>query len=138
MSNTFQFSLVSPERVILEQPVTMVVLPGSEGNIGVLPDHAPMVTTLRPGVLTVYEGDKILTKMFVDGGVSEITPTRCTALVTKGTPLDALDRSSLELKIKNLIEDLEESETPEERKEASLSLDITRAKLMEILVSQGK
>jgi len=135
--STFAFTLVSPEKVILERDVSMVVLPGSDGNIGVLPHHAPMVTTLRPGVVTVYEGDEVLVKMFVDGGVSEITPERCTALVSKASPLETLDRSVLEIQIKNLLEDMKESETSQERKQASISLDITRSKLMELLVHQG-
>lgn len=133
---TFSFSLVSPEKILFEQDVSMVVIPGLEGDIGVLSGHAPLLTLLRPGVVTVYEEEKILVKIFVDGGFSEITPERCMTLVTEGTLLESLDKASLEIEIKNLLEDLNDSQTAEERKEADRNLEITRAKLMEIMTHQ--
>ncbi|MBY0501209.1 MAG: ATP synthase F1 subunit epsilon [Alphaproteobacteria bacterium] len=133
---TFSFSLVSPEKVLLEQDVSMVVIPGLEGDIGVLPGHAPLLTLLRPGVVKVYEEEKILVKIFVDGGFSEITPERCMTLVTEGIPLESLDKASLEIEIKNLLEDLNDSQTAEERKEADRNLEISRAKLLEIMAYQ--
>lgn len=134
--STFSFSLVSPEKILFEQDVSMVVIPGLEGDIGVLSGHAPLLTLLRPGVVTVYEEEKILVKIFVDGGFSEITPERCMTLVTEGTLLESLDKASLEIEIKNLLEDLNDSQTAEERKEADRNLEITRAKLMEIMTHQ--
>ncbi|MBP9692211.1 MAG: ATP synthase F1 subunit epsilon [Alphaproteobacteria bacterium] len=134
--DSFHFSLVSPEKVLLEKDVTMVVLPGSEGDIGILPNHAPLLTLLRPGVVTVYEESKVQLRIFVDGGFLEVTPEKCVALVTEGTPLESLDPSSLELKIKNLLEDLADSQNPEERKQADQNLEIARAKLMEVLTHQ--
>jgi F-type H+-transporting ATPase subunit epsilon len=131
----FPFTLASPEKVLFDQEVTMVVIPGHKGDIGVLPHHAPLLTLLRPGVITVYEESKILVRIFVDGGFSEITPERCIALVTEGTPLEALDKASLELKIKNLLEDVTDSKTPEERIEADRNLEIARAKLMEVMTN---
>jgi F-type H+-transporting ATPase subunit epsilon len=134
--DSFHFSLVSPEKVLLEKDVTMVVLPGSEGDIGILPNHAPLLTLLRPGVVTVYEESKVQLRIFVDGGFLEVTPEKCVALVTEGTPLESLDPSSLELEIKNLLEDLADSQSPEERKQADQHLEIARTKLMEVLTHQ--
>src|SRR3989338_1895890 len=122
------FTLVSPEKVIFDQEVTMVVIPGLDGDIGILPQHAPLLTLLRPGVITVYEGSKILVRIFVDGGFAEVTPERGMALVNEATPLEALDKASLELKIKNLLEDVVDSKTLEERIEADRELEIARAK----------
>ncbi len=133
---TLPFTLVSPEKVLFDQEVSMVVIPGSEGDIGVLPHHAPLLTLLRPGVVTVYEEEKILVRIFVDGGFSEVTPERCVALVTEGTPLESIDRAALEIEIKNLLEDVADSKTPEERKEADQNLEIARVKLMEIISYQ--
>lgn len=133
---TLPFTLVTPERVLFDQEVSMVVIPGIDGDIGILPHHAPLLTLLRPGVITVYEEAKILVRIFVDGGFSEVTPERCTALVTEGTPLEALDKASLEIEIKNLLEDSADSKTSEERKEADRSLEIAKAKLMEIITSK--
>ncbi len=128
-----QFSLVSPEKVLFDQPVSMVVVPGSEGDIGVLPGHAPLLTLLRPGVVTVFEEGKRALKIFVNGGFSEVTPDKCVALVTEGTPLEALDKRALEIEIKNLLEDMAASQTEEERRKADQNLSIATAKMMEIL-----
>lgn len=133
---TLRFSLVSPEKTLFDQEVTMVVIPGRDGDIGVLPNHAPLLTLLRPGVVSIYEGAKVLVKLFVDGGFCEVTPEKCTALVTTGTPLEALNKTALEMEIKNLLEDREDSRTPEEQKKTDQNLEIARAKLMEIIAYQ--
>ncbi|MBY0293454.1 MAG: ATP synthase F1 subunit epsilon [Alphaproteobacteria bacterium] len=133
---TFPFVLVSPEKVLFHQEVSMVVIPGMEGDIGILPQHAPLLTLLRPGVITVYEEEKILVRIFVDGGFSEVTPERCVALVTEGVPLESMDKSSLEIEINNLLEDLADSKTPEARKQTDQNLEIARAKLMEFIAHQ--
>lgn len=131
--STISFSLVSPEKILLERDVSMVVIPGIDGDIGVLPNHAPLLTLLRPGLVSVYEGAKVLFRIFVNGGFAEITPDKCTALVTEGTPIESIDKDTLELEIKNLLEDITDSQTPEEKKAADQNLDIARSKLMEII-----
>lgn len=133
---TFPFTLLSPEKVLFDQDVSMVVVPGIEGDIGVLSHHAPLLTALRPGVVTIYEKDKIYVRIFVDGGFSEVTPERCSAFVTEGTPLEALDKATLEVEVQNLLEDVADSRTPEERKVADRNLEIARAKLMEVITHQ--
>lgn len=132
-TQTFQFKLVSPEKVILERDITMAVIPGAEGNMGILPAHAPVISTLRPGVLSVHDGERTLMKVFVDGGVAEVTPKQTTVLVSKATPVEMLEKDDLELEIKNLLEDLNDYDSEEERRETSLNLEITRTKLMELL-----
>lgn len=129
-------SLISPEKILLDQDVSMVVIPGLEGDIGVLPGHAPLLTLLRPGIVIVYEKAKVLVKIFVDGGFSEITAEKCTVLVTEGTPLETLDKAALEIEINNLIEDIMDSQTPQERLLVDKNLAIAQAKLMEILTHQ--
>ncbi|OJW51477.1 MAG: ATP synthase F1 subunit epsilon [Alphaproteobacteria bacterium 41-28] len=135
---TLPFTLVSPEKVLFDQEVSMVVIPGLEGDIGVLPHHAPLLTLLRPGVVTIYEEEKVLVRIFVDGGFSEVTSERCVALITEGKPLKALDKATLEIEIKNLLEDVADSKTPEERKKANQDLEIARVKLMEIVSHQKR
>jgi F-type H+-transporting ATPase subunit epsilon len=134
--SVFSFTLVSPEKVLFNQEVNMVVIPGLEGDIGILSQHAPLLTLLRPGVITVYEESKILVKIFVDGGFAEVTPERCVVLITEGTPLEALDKDALEVEIRNLLEDVADSKTSEERRQADQSLEIARTKLMEVLTNQ--
>jgi len=129
---TFAFKLVSPDKTLIEDDVSMVVLPGIEGDIGVLKYHSPIITTLRPGTVRVYKQDMLESKTFVNGGVAEITPERCTALITEGMPLEVIDRSQLEIEIQNLIEDLNDSKNPVEQVETTKSLDIARSKLFEL------
>ena len=133
---TLRFSLVSPEKVLFDQEVSMVVIPGFEGDIGVLPNHAPLLTLLRPGVVSIYEGTKVLIKLFIDGGFCEVTPEKCMALVTTGTPLDALNKTALEMEIKNLIEAKEDSQALQEQKKTDQYLEIARTKLMELTAYQ--
>ena len=133
---TLRFSLVSPEKILLDQDITMVVIPGLEGDIGVLPNHAPLLTLLRPGVISVYEEAKVVVKLFVDGGFCEITPEKCVTLVTTCTPIEAISKEALEIEIRHLIEDREDSRTPEEEKKANQNLEIARAKLMEVMAYQ--
>lgn len=129
----FDFKLVTPENILLEGEVDMVVIPGVDGNIGVLENHAPVITNLRPGLITVYKDNEIQTKIFVDGGVAEVTPTRCTALVIEGTPIGGLDKKSLEVEIKNLMEDVADAQGAGEEKDINKNLDLARTKMMEII-----
>ncbi len=75
--------IVSPERLLLARPVEMVVIPASEGDMGVLEGHAPAIVMLRGGVIALYEDDKITDQMYVAGGFAEVTPERCTVLANE-------------------------------------------------------
>src|SRR5437016_12244302 len=97
MADRIQFELVTPERLIVSSEVEMVVVPGSEGNFGVLPGHAPLISTIRPGTIDIYEGRTTITeRIFVAGGIAEVTPERCTVLADEAIPPDALDRAALD------------------------------------------
>ena len=88
--------IVSPEKLLVSRPVDMVVIPGSEGDIGALPGHAPMITMLRGGVVSLYEGDQITSRLFVTGGFAEITPERCTVLADSALSVAEIDRPAAE------------------------------------------
>jgi F-type H+-transporting ATPase subunit epsilon len=85
MAETFSFELVSPERLLASGQVAMVVVPGSEGDFGVLAGHAPMMSTIRPGVIEVYasEGTAPSARYEIEGGFAEVTPTGLTILAEK-------------------------------------------------------
>jgi F-type H+-transporting ATPase subunit epsilon len=104
MADKLQFELVSPERLLLSQAVGLVVVPGGEGNFGVLPGHALLIATVRPGVIDVYENGlpTITERIFVSGGFAEVTPERCTVLADDAAPLSALDRAAIENEARNL------------------------------------
>jgi F-type H+-transporting ATPase subunit epsilon len=85
MADTFTFELVSPERLLSSGQVAMVVVPGSEGDFGVLPGHAPMMSTIRPGVIEVYasEGTTPSARYEIEGGFAEVTPNGLTILAER-------------------------------------------------------
>jgi F-type H+-transporting ATPase subunit epsilon len=96
MADKLQFELVSPEKLLLSEPVGMVVVPGAEGNFGVLPGHALFISTVRPGVIDVYEDNTVSERIFVSGGFAEVTPERCTVLADEALPISSLDRTAIE------------------------------------------
>ena len=79
--------IVSPEKLLLSRPVDMVVIPAAEGEMGVLPQHAPMIVLLREGVIRLYEGGRVTESLQVSGGFAEITPTRVTVLADTAIPV---------------------------------------------------
>ena len=92
MAEQIQFELVSPEALLMSRPVDMVVVPGVEGDFGALPQHAPFISTLRPGVISVFEGNQVTDRVFVAGGFAEVTAERCTVLAERALPLRDLNR----------------------------------------------
>lgn len=129
MADKVEFELVSPEKLLNAQSVDMVVVPGSEGDFGVLPGHAPMISTVRPGVIEVYENDKVVDRVFVAGGFAEVTETRVTVLAEEAMPLASIDRAAVEKAIKNLSEDLDDAKSDGDRAAVEAKLAIARAKL---------
>ena len=102
---TFQFDLVSPEKLLFSGEVTQVDVPGSEGDFGVLAGHAPTVTTLRPGILVVYRDGGEL-RVVVNGGFAEVSPTGLTVLADMAVPQDEFDPTVLAGVIKDTEEDV--------------------------------
>jgi len=100
---TFHFDLVSPARLLLAEEVTQVDVPGVEGDFGVLAGHAPVVATLRPGVLTVY-GSGGTQRFVVFGGFAEVSPSGMTVLAEVATPFDETDRMEIETRVRELEE----------------------------------
>lgn len=129
MADKVEFELVSPEKLLKSLPVDMVVVPGTEGDFGVLAGHAPMIATVRPGVIDVYEGERIVDRVFVAGGFAEVTETRCTVLAEEAVALSGIDRVAVEKAIKDLSEDLDDSKSDAEKALVEGKLSVARAKL---------
>jgi F-type H+-transporting ATPase subunit epsilon len=91
--------IVSPEKLLLSRPVDMVVIPASEGDMGVLEGHSPAIVMLRGGVIALYEGEQITDQMYVAGGFAEVTPERCTVLANEVMPVAELDRAEGERRL---------------------------------------
>jgi F-type H+-transporting ATPase subunit epsilon len=129
MADQIQFELVSPERLLVSEPVEMVVVPGVEGDFGVLPGHAPLVSTVRPGVIAVFEGNKVVQRIFVAGGFAEVTGERCTVLAEQAMPVADIDRAAAEDDIRNAREDLAEAKDEAERARMEARIAAGEAKL---------
>jgi F-type H+-transporting ATPase subunit epsilon len=109
---TFQFDLVSPEKLAFSGEVDQVDIPGLEGDFGVLAGHAPVVAAVRPGILTVRSGgtqDKII----VLGGLAEVSDKGLTVLADVATSMQEVDKSAFADKIAEMEEKLAEKEGSE-------------------------
>jgi F-type H+-transporting ATPase subunit epsilon len=119
------FDLVSPERLLISAEVDQVDVPGSEGDFGVLAGHAPLMTTLRPGVLTIQAPGKPGEKFFVRGGFAEVTLDGLTVLAEEAMPLAELD-GTLDSRSKDAEEDVADAKDEVSRRRAQEQLDQLR------------
>jgi len=123
------FELVSPERLLLSEEVDMVVVPGEEGDFGVLTRHAPMISTLRPGVIKVHDGGAVTEQIFVAGGFAEVTPTRCTVLAEEAVAVGDIDRAATEQRLSDARDDLLDAKEASETAAAEQQIKIAEAML---------
>ena len=91
--------IVSPEKLLLAEPVEMVTLPAAEGELGVLPGHAPMIVLLRGGTVRTWAGGKVVQSLYVSGGFAEITGAKVTVLANAATPVAELSHAEAEKKL---------------------------------------
>jgi F-type H+-transporting ATPase subunit epsilon len=103
---TFHFELVSPEKLLFSGEVEDVIVPGSEGQFTVLANHAPVLTTLRPGLIVMHGGSSGNKSMFVRGGFADVTPSGLTILAEYALPLEELNELHLSAEIKHLEEEV--------------------------------
>jgi F-type H+-transporting ATPase subunit epsilon len=130
---TFQFNLVSPEKLLLNGQVDQVDVPGSEGDFGVLAGHAPFVTTLRPGILTVYrEGGSM--RVVVSGGFAEVSDAGLTVLADVAVPIEDVDRGSFASYVKDAEDAATKAPEGAPRDKANLRV----AQLRELQASLGQ
>ena len=127
MTDTVQFELVSPAKLLLSEDVEMVVVPGGEGDFGVLPGHTPMLTTVRPGIIDIYENDKVTKRIFVEGGFAEVSGERCAVLAEEAVDLEELDQSAAEARLKKATESLSAAEGDVAKKAAERELRTAEA-----------
>lgn len=117
----FHFELVSPEKLLFSGEVDSVVAPGAEGQFTVLKDHAPVMTTLKAGVVTVASEGKV-EKLFVRGGFADVNAAGFTILAEQAIPLADIDLAKLEADIKDAREDLADSKADDARRAATEKL----------------
>ena len=134
------FEIISPSELLLSEPVDSAEIPGSEGFFGVLPGHTPMITNLRPGVITLMRQGSVVWQIYVSGGICEVTFDRVTVLAERAYDLPQLDASQAEADILRLTIELgnttddfaatklrEAMTEAQARRDAALSLHTPRA-----------
>ena len=122
MAEPFQFELVSPERLLVSEKVEWVIIPGAEGEMTVLANHAPVMTSVKPGVVTVRSAEGAEERYVVFGGFADILPTGCTLLAESATAVRDIDRADLARRIQDAREDV-----------ADATDDLTRTKAEQLL-----
>lgn len=115
---SFQFELVSPERLLVSETVEAVVIPGSEGEMTVMANHAPVMTTIKPGVVTVKPASGKEDRYVVFGGFADILPSGCTLLAELAVHVDDIDRADIARRIQSAKEDLADAKTEHARTKA--------------------
>jgi F-type H+-transporting ATPase subunit epsilon len=123
---SLHFDFVSPEKVLFSGDVDQVDLPGAEGDMGILPNHAPIVTTLRPGIVTIYrEGGNL--PVVVIGGFAEMSPAGLTVLADVAVPREDFDIALLAAEIKDTEEDVADSKDDARRDKLAHRLEQLKA-----------
>ena len=129
--STTQLELVTPEALLLSESVSMVVIPGTEGDMGVMVDHAPTVTSLRPGLVSVYDSmtGAATRKIFVGGGVAEVRGDCCTLLAEEAIDLNDLSKESAQARLAAAEAALSAANSDSEKAQALTELTIAQAQM---------
>ena len=127
MAAKLAFELVSPERLLLSSQADMVTVPGAEGEMGVLAGHAPALSTLRPGVISVEDNGRVARRFFVRGGFVEVTPAGLTILSEEAVDLAEVNRESLQRDIRDAEEDVAHARDEQTRLAAAERVNYLRS-----------
>jgi F-type H+-transporting ATPase subunit epsilon len=127
MADKVEFELVSPAKLLYTGAVDMVVVPGSEGDFGVLPGHAPLISLVRPGVINVHDEGRVEQRIFVAGGFAEVTQTRCTVLADEAMPVADIDRAKAEGRLQAARARLSEAESEADKAAARHEMGVAEA-----------
>src|SRR3954447_20065471 len=129
MADKLAFELVAPERLLASIEADMVVIPGADGDFGVLPLHAPVMSLLRPGVIAVYQGDRVDRRLFVDGGFAEVNERGCTVLAERAEPVEEITLETARQALRDAEEDLADAKTDHERERVARLVEVARARI---------
>jgi F-type H+-transporting ATPase subunit epsilon len=121
MADKLHFALVSPERELFNGEVDHVVVPGSEGEFGVSPNHAPVMSVIKPGALKVFDEGQVR-RIFVNGGFADVTPEGLSVLAEEAVDLADIDPAALEQDLKNAQDDLRDANSDAKRDAATRAL----------------
>ena len=129
MPKPFPFELVSPEKLVFSGEVEQVDIPGADGDFGVLAEHSPLISTIRPGVIQIHQGGRVVHRIFIAGGFAEVTPERCTVLADATMAVSDIDRTAAQNDY-NLLNNESPTATDEQHKaQHARSLAIAKARV---------
>ncbi len=116
MADKIAFELVSPDQLLMSVEVDSVAMPGMEGDFGVLPGHAPLISALRAGVIEVEGASEGPDRVYIASGFAEVVADRLTVLAEEAVPVADLDRANIEQRIQDANEELSNAEEGEQRR----------------------
>ncbi len=123
MAELLKFELVSPEKLLMSADVQSVVIPGAEGDFGVFVNHAPVLSTMRPGIVDITTADGKNERIFVRGGFAEVNSNGLTVLAEQAINMDDLSTDVLAGEIKNAQEDVDDATSDATKQKAQETLD---------------
>jgi len=129
MSETIAFELVSPEAKLVSEPVGMAIIPGEEGEFGVLPGHSSLVASLKAGVVELQSEGADVRRIFIAGGFADVTPELCSVLAEEAVNVNDLDRATLEQELTNLNSDLNLAAEEADKARILKKIALTEAKI---------
>jgi F-type H+-transporting ATPase subunit epsilon len=127
--NKVAFQLVAPERLLASAEVDMVVVPGAEGDFGVLPQHSLFMSVLRPGVIETYDGAQVSERIFVGGGFAEVNERGCTVLAEEALPVAEIDLEQARRRLAVAQDDLREATEDAARARLEREIAIAEAQI---------
>lgn len=127
MADTFEFELVAPEKLIFSEGIEFVVVPGVEGDFGVLPGHALLLSTVRPGIIEIHENNQPKHRFFTAGGFAEVTGERCTVLSTEAVPVAEIDAAEARQRLERAELDLRDARDDVEREKFENEVAVAQA-----------
>ena len=131
MAEKVAFELVSPDRLLMSVEADAVAMPGMEGDFGVLPGHAPLISALRAGVIIIEGGSEGPDQVYIAGGFAEVAAEHLTVLAEEAVPVDDMDRADIEQRIQEANDELAGAEEGEQRRLAEGKAGV----LQEMLIS---
>ena len=131
MAEKIAFELVSPDRLLMSVEADAVAMPGMEGDFGVLPGHAPLISALRAGIIAVEGGSEGPDQVYIAGDFTEVVADRLTVLAEEAVPVDDMDRTDIEQRIQEANDELAGTEDGEQRRLAEGKVGV----LQEMLIS---
>jgi len=126
---TFTFELVSPERVLFSGPVSQVVVPGAEGDMAILANHAPVMTVLRSGIVAVSEDKGATRRLFVAGGFADATAKGLTILAERAIPVEEINAEAVAAEMRDAEEDIRDAKSDDAREAGLARLESLKAML---------